>query len=351
MKALRLHGHRDIRLEDVEEPELTAGHAVIEVEWASICASDIKEYLGPLYASAEPNPLTGVGLPVTLGHEFAGRVVDIAGPAPDVQVGDRVAVDGCIMCGECWYCRHGNYVLCDRLAILGFDAHGGFAERVAAPTYSLHRLPDTIGPEAGAVIEPLSVVVHAVRRGRVAPGDIVTVVGAGMIGLGVLSVARAAGAGAVYVVEPVARRRERAAAMGATAVIDPGEDDPVKQLRDLTAGHGADIAFDCVGTEGSVNSALSLARKGGRVVIVGVFKSPPTVDLNKVVLQEREIVGCLAYVDDFPRAIALVADGRVDADAFVTKRIALRDIIAEGFQQLVDDPTDQVRIVVDATQV
>jgi (R,R)-butanediol dehydrogenase/meso-butanediol dehydrogenase/diacetyl reductase len=350
VKALRFHGHRDIRLEDVDEPALRSGQAIIEVDWASICASDIKEYLGPLYISDEPNPLTGVSLPVTLGHEFCGRVVDLAGSAPGIEVGDRVAVDGCIKCGECWYCMHGNYVLCDKLAILGFDAHGGFAERVAAPTYALHKLPDRIRGEAGAIIEPLAVVTHAVRRGRVAPGDIVTVVGAGMIGLGTLQVARAAGAGAVFVVEKIARRRERAAAMGATAVIDPDDGDPVAQLRELTSRYGADIAFDCVGTEGSVNSALGLARKGGRVVIVGVFKSLPTVDLNKVVLEEREIYGCLAYVDDFPRAIALVADGRVDAEAFVTKRIALDDIIEEGFQQLLDDPTDQVRIVVDTTR-
>jgi (R,R)-butanediol dehydrogenase/meso-butanediol dehydrogenase/diacetyl reductase len=347
VRALRFYGHRDIRLEDVEEPSLQPGHAIVEVDWASICASDIKEYLGPLYISGEPNPLTGVSLPVTLGHEFCGRVVDIAGSARGVEIGDRVAVDGCIKCGECWYCTHGNYVLCDKLAILGFDAHGGFAERVAAPTYALHKLPDSIKGAAGAVIEPLAVVTHAVRRGRVRPGDIVVVVGAGMIGLGTLQVARAGGAGAVVVVEKVASRRERAAAMGATAVIDPDGADPVAQLRELTAGHGADIAFDCVGTEESVNSALGLARKGGRVVIVGVFKSPPTVDLNKVVLGEREIYGCLAYVDDFPRAISLVADGRVDAEAFVTKRIVLDDIIEQGFQQLLDDPTNQVRIVVD----
>ena len=351
MKALRLHGHRDIRLDDVEEPTVSPGTALIEVDWASICASDIKEYLGPLYCSDDPNPLTGVGLPVTLGHEFSGRILEIYGDAPGFAAGDRVAVDGCIKCGGCWYCQRGNYVLCDKLAILGFDAHGGFAERVAAPIYSLHKLPDSISDEVGALIEPLSVVVHAVRRGRVAPGDVVTVVGAGMIGLGAVTVARAAGASAVYVVERLERRRQRALELGATAVIDPEAGDPHEQLQELTAGHGADVAFDCVGTEESVNSALTFSRKGGRVVIVGVFKSPPTVDLNKVVLQEREIIGCLAYVDDFPRAISLVADGRVNAAALITKRIPLRDIIEEGFQQLINDPTDHVRIIVNARQV
>jgi (R,R)-butanediol dehydrogenase/meso-butanediol dehydrogenase/diacetyl reductase len=347
MKALRFHGHMDLRLEDVEEPKMLPGWSIVEVEWASICASDVKEYLGPLYISDRPNPITGVSIPVTLGHEFAGRVVKTDGSRADIKLGDPVAADGCIKDGECWYCRHGNYVLCDKLAILGFDAHGGFAERVAVPNYSLHKLPEKVSTEQGAVIEPLSVVVHAVRRGRVGVGDVLVVVGAGMIGLGVLSVARACGAAAVYVVERLPQRRQRALAMGAKAVIDPAQGDPIAQLNELTSGYGADIAFDCVGTQESLNSAINLARKGGRIVIVGVFKSQPTVDMNKIVLQEREIIGCLAYVDDFPRAIALVADGRVNANDFITDRIAMRDIIEDGFQKLIDEPDRHVRIIVD----
>jgi (R,R)-butanediol dehydrogenase/meso-butanediol dehydrogenase/diacetyl reductase len=347
MKAVRFHGHKDIRLEDVEEPKMLPGWSIVEVDWASICASDVKEYLGPLYISNRPNPLTGVSIPVTLGHEFAGRVVKTDGSRADIKEGDPVAADGCIKDGECWYCQHGNYVLCDKLAILGFDAHGGFAERVAVPNYSLHKLPESVSTEEGAVIEPLSVVVHAVRRSRLIVGDVVAVVGAGMIGQGVTSVARACGAAAVYVVERMPRRRERALAMGAKAVIDPGDGDPVAQLYELTGGYGADIAFDCVGTEDSVNSAINLARKGGRIVIVGVFKAQPTVDMNKVVLQEREIIGCLAYVDDFPRAISLVADGRVKAKDFITDRIPMRDILEDGFQKLIDEPDKHVRIIVD----
>jgi (R,R)-butanediol dehydrogenase / meso-butanediol dehydrogenase / diacetyl reductase len=350
MKALRFHGHRDLRLEDVEEPQPQPGWSIVEVDWASICASDIKEYLGPLYISDRPNPITGVSIPVTLGHEFAGRIVQTDGTRPDIKLGDRVAVDGCIKCGVCWYCRHGNYVLCDKLAILGFDAHGGFAERVAAPNYSLHKLPESVTNEDGAVIEPLSVVVHAVRRGRVTPGDVVAIVGAGMIGLGSLAVARATGAAAVYMVERMPERRERAKRMGAV-VIDPTEWPAATQLQELTSGYGADVAFDCVGTEESLDSAINLSRKGGRVVVVGVFKKAPTVDMNKIVLQEREIIGCLAYVDDFPRSIALVADGRVHASDFITDRIALRDIVAEGFQKMIDEPDKHVRIIVNTQQV
>ncbi len=348
MKALRFHGHRDLRLDDVEEPQLLPGWSIVEVDWASICASDVKEYLGPLVISDRPNPVTGVSIPVTLGHEFAGRVVKTDGSRPDIKVGDRVAVDCSIKDGVCWYCRHGNYVLCDKLAIIGFEADGGFAERVAAPNYGLHKLPEGVSDEAGAVIEPLSVVLHAVRRGRVAPGDVVAVVGAGMIGLGATAIARAAGAAAVYSAERMPGRRERARQMGAT-VLDPER--AVAELYELTSGYGADVAFDCVGTQDSLDLAINLARKWGRVVVVGVFKTPPVVDMNKIVLQEREIIGCLGPVDCFPHAISLVADGRIDPNDFITDRIALRDVIEQGFQKLIDEPDRHVRIIVNTHQV
>ena len=347
MKALRFHGHKDIRIDDVDEPKLQPGWSVIAVDWASICRSDIKEYLGPLYINPDrPNPLTGVSVPVTLGHEFAGRILETDGS--DIAIGDRVTADCCVSDGTCWFCRHGNYVLCDNLAILGFDANGGFAERVAVPNYGIHKLPDTISDEAAAVIEPLAVVTHAVRRARVDPGASIAVIGAGMIGLGMVSVTRAVGAGAVYVVEPDANRRGRALALGATEVIDPEEADAAALVREWTSGVGADVAFDCVGTESSLTSAIDISRKGGRVAIVGVFRSAPTVDMNKIVLQEREIIGNLAYVDDFPRAISLMADGRVNGNDFVTGRIGLKDIIDKGFQALIDRPEDHVRIIVNA---
>jgi (R,R)-butanediol dehydrogenase/meso-butanediol dehydrogenase/diacetyl reductase len=334
-------------LEETEEPMAGLGWSIVEVEWASICGSDIKEYLGPAYLGNRISPVTGMSLPVTLGHEFAGRVIQTDGSRPDLEVGDPVAVEASIRDGECWYCLHGNYILCDNLAMLGFDANGAFAERVAVPTYSLHKLPPNVTTQDGALIEPLAVAVHAVRRGRVQGGDVVAIVGAGMMGLSVLSVARACGASAVYVVDRSQQRRERASSLGATDVIDPSNGDAAATLSHLTAGYRSDVAFDCVGAGQSANTAINLARKGGRVVLVGIFTSEPTVDLNKVVLQERELLGCLAYVDDFPRAIALVSDGRVRADQFISARILLSEIITEGFERLVAEPDRYVRIVVD----
>jgi len=135
MKALQLYGHKDIRLDEVPDPRPPPGWSVVRVAWSSICHSDVREYLGPSYIgrTGAPNPTTGVYLPVTLGHEFAGTVVEMNGRHPTIKVGDRVAPDGCIYDGTCWYCRNGRYNLCEQLAILGFDAHGSHAQYVGGP--------------------------------------------------------------------------------------------------------------------------------------------------------------------------------------------------------------------------
>ncbi len=131
--------------------------------------------------------------------------------------------------------------------------------------------------------------------------------------------------------------------------IDPAH--AAEELNELTSGYGADVAFDCVGNQDSLNQAINLSRKWGRVVVVGVFKTPPVVDMNKIVLQEREIIGCLGPVDCFPHTISLVASGRINPEDFITDRIPLRDIITEGFHKLIDEPDRHVRIIVNAHEV
>ena len=348
MKALQLHGHRDIRLDDVPDPRPRDGWTVVEVLRSSICHSDLREWDGPTYIgrTGEPNPLTGVHMPVILGHEFVGRIVEISGEAPGYEVGDRVAPDACVYDGTCWYCRHGRYNLCESIAVLGFDGHGSFAQYVAVPNYALNHLPDSVSDDDGALIEPLAVAVHGVRQGNASVGDVIAVVGAGMIGLCAAQVAHASGASEVFVSEPMTSRRERARALGVT-VLDPSSEDAAAAIRERTGGRGADVVIDCVGTERSLNSALSLARKGGRISLVGIHSSDPTVDIAKIGIDERELVGSLAYAYDFPRAIALVRDGRVRLDGLITSSIALRDIVDEGFVEMEAHPDDHIRIVVD----
>jgi (R,R)-butanediol dehydrogenase / meso-butanediol dehydrogenase / diacetyl reductase len=192
--------------------------------------------------------------------------------------------------------------------------------------------------------------VHGVRQGKTRVGDIVAIVGSGMIGLCAAMVARASGAAEVFVSEILEGRRERARDFGFT-VLNPGDGDVAEQIRDQTGGHGADVAIDCVGVQSSLNSALELSRKAGRVVLVGIFTKDPVIDIGKIGLDEREFTGSLAYADDFAPAIALAADGRVDLSRLITGRIPLRDIVEDGFERFERDPNAHLRIVVNAQAV
>jgi (R,R)-butanediol dehydrogenase / meso-butanediol dehydrogenase / diacetyl reductase len=352
MIGAQLYGHEDLRVEEVPYPSPAPGWSIVQVLASAICHSDLREFQGPSYIGRTglPNPITGVYLPVILGHEFSGRVVEMNGTHPTITVGDKVVPDGCIYDQTCWYCRNGMYNLCEAGGVLGFDGHGSHAEFVAVPNYALFKLPEIVDDEQGALIEPLSVAVHALRQGRLGVGDTVAIAGAGMIGLCALAAAQASGAGKVIVAEPLPGRRQRAKAMGAT-VIDPADGDTGEQVRALTDGRGAEIALECVGAASALDSAMAMTRRAGRVVMVGLYTSKITVDIAKAQLVERELVGSLAYAWDFPRAISLVADGRVNLSGFVTGRIGLREIVTAGFGRMETEADKHLRIVINTQQV
>ena len=254
----------------------------MEVAACGLCGSDLHEYLhGPIYIPKQPHPLTGVMPPVTLGHEFSGRVVDVGARVSGVRTGDRVAVNPCLVCGECRWCRSGRPNHCAKLATIGLSRDGALAPLVAVPAYGCHVLPADVDDEQGAVVEPLAVAVHACRRARLCEGEHVAVIGAGPIGLLVLQVARARGAGSVTMVEPREERRRLAHELGADAVIDPATGDPARTIADFTDGARADVVFECVGSPAAFASAFRAAGKGGRVVLVGLVPEPVSANPSR----------------------------------------------------------------------
>lgn len=349
MKALLWHNRNDIRVEDVPEPDPGPGQVKIRVRWTGICGTDIHEYLhGPIIIPKEPHPVTGKSAPIIPGHEFCGVVADIGKEVTRFKTGDRVTADVGIACGKCFYCRRNQYILCEHAAYTGFSADGSMAEYVVVPDYACYKLTDAISDEAGSLIEPLSVAIHAVRRGEVSVGDTVAVVGAGPIGLVTLQAARAAGASRVFVLEKLAARKQCAERLGAAAVIDPADGDPVEQIKAQTDGLGVDVAFECVGRKETAPLTVSLTRKGGRAVIVGVFTEPSTFHFNDLVLAERDIRGSLAYAGEFAAAIALLTDGRATVDPLITTKIRLDDIITKGYRELIDHGPKYIKILVES---
>jgi (R,R)-butanediol dehydrogenase/meso-butanediol dehydrogenase/diacetyl reductase len=356
MKAAVWYGRRDVRIEDIPEPSSPGpGEVKLKVGWCGICGTDLHEYAaGPIFTQVNtPHPLSGRLAPLTPGHEFAGTVVEMGPGVTGFSVGDRVSPNPLLRCGECAYCKQGLPHLCTAIGFMGCHSDGGFGEYVnvnvtrgANPVPVLYKLPDNVSLEVGAMVEPLAVGVHATKRGKLAEGESVVIVGAGPIGICTTLAAKAAKAGQIIVLEPAAGRRAFAEEAGATAVIDPKSTDAVKAVQDLTNGLGADCSFECVGAEAPLKLALSTLRKDGRAVVIGIFEHPAAADYFDIVFFEKTIIGTFAYRDEFDAVIEMLADGRLQPDPMVTGRIGLPDLVAGGFEELLVNKEQNVKILV-----
>lgn len=345
MKALRWHARGDVRLDDLDVPDSPGpGEAVVEVSFCGICGTDLAEYRsGPAMIRTGPHPLTGAEPPMTLGHELSGTVVALGGPAP-LEVGSRVALDPCLRCATCYWCVRGDYHICAQGGSIGLASPGGFASHVVVPIAGLCPIPDGVSDEHAAVAEPLAVGLHAVRRAAVSPGDNVLVLGAGPIGIAVLLAARIAGAAGIFVSEPVPARAARATGLGATEVFDPAAADVRREVFLRTARVGPDVVVDTTGRADCVELAIATARRGGRIALAGIGRTPASIDIARLVLYERTITGSLGYNFDIPRVLDLMATGRLDATPYVTGTFPL-DQGREVFAELADDPGRHLKVL------
>lgn len=351
MKAAIWYARNDIRVEEVPEPSAPGpGEVIIRVGACGICGTDLEEYrAGPLFIPVDkPNPLTGQKAPLILGHEFAGEVVEVGKGVSQFKAGDHLAPDVLLYCGECFWCQRHQVILCDKLASLGLMGDGGLAEYCRLPVNMAIRVPNGLSDDHTAMAEPLAVAVRAVRRGRLAPGESVAIFGGGTIGLFCLQVARAAGAGEVFVVEPLANRRALAQQLGASAVIDPVQTDAGGRLRQLTRGIGPDVVLEASGNASVVSGAVHAARKGGRVVLVGLPVATTTLNFFDVVATEKEIIGSLSHVcdEDYATAVRWLADGRILAEPLISARIPLDRLLVDGLDRLEQRPAETLKVIV-----
>jgi (R,R)-butanediol dehydrogenase/meso-butanediol dehydrogenase/diacetyl reductase len=338
MRAARWHGRGDVRVEDVPIPRPGPGELLLRVSWCGICGTDLEEYRdGPVVIPVgRPNPLTGQCAPVTLGHEFAGQVVEVGPEVRGLAVGDRVVPDICLFCGECHYCRRHEYALCVDWAAIGLHADGGLAEYVRVPARQCLRLPDAIGDEEAALIETTEVAVRAVRHAGVRLGDSVAIVGDGAVGLITLQAARAAGATTVILLGHRPHRLELGRRLGASATFDTTDPAWGRSVADLTGGLGADVAIECGGRAEAIRDSIAATRKGGRIVLLAVIGTPIPVDTWAIVEGERTLTGSVQhhFDEDLPIAVDLLASGLVDVRPLITRRIALDRVVTDGFAAL-----------------
>ena len=350
MKAAVWHAQRDVRVEDVSEPPAPPpGQVKIEVGWTGICGTDLHEYLGgPLYIPADsPHPMTGVQAPVILGHEIAGDVVETGAGVTRVKIGDRVALCPIIGCLECTWCKSGLMGLCPNIAFLGISWHSGaFSRYINVFDYMCYKLPAEVSYEIGSMAEPFGATYRAAKQAGVKPGETVAVVGSGPIGLMALQSARIQGAGQIISFEPAVKRQELALECGATAVIDPTKQDPVAAIGEYTAGAGADVVIECAGVEATGILAGRVARRKGRVVIMGVFERPAPFDFTDLVYGEKTVMGSMGPYGVLDEAIQVMAEGKFNGEPLITGKIGLPEIVTGGFEPLIKHKDENVKILV-----
>ncbi|OZD65513.1 2,3-butanediol dehydrogenase [Rhodococcus sp. 06-1460-1B] len=335
MRAAVYYGNHKVEIEDVPEPEAGPGQVKIRVSRNGICGTDLHEfYDGPIFIPpSDPHPLTHKAMPVVLGHEFSGIVTAVGAGVDDVAEGDAVTIEPIYRCGECRPCRNGQYNLCKSIGFHGLMADGGMAEYTVVPCNQVHKLPDSIPVEMGALVEPMSVAYHAAVLGEVGDQSRALVYGAGPIGIGIWFALRGMGLTEIDVVEPSETRRRSIEALGART-LDPMSVDVPALIADRTDGDGVDAAFDAAGVAPAVESALDCVGERRPLISVAIYDKPLSTPLINLVLRERRIQGTICYTsDDYRSVIDLMAKGHYDTTGWVDT-IALGDVVDGGFEEL-----------------
>jgi len=331
MRAARLHGIRDLRLEELPRPTPGPGEVLLKVASVGVCGSDVHYYLEGRIGS---QVVTG---PIIMGHEFSAWVAEWGPGIEGLDVGQLVAVDPGISCGECEPCQHGHPNLCPNVRFCGTPPiNGVFAEYTIMPAENCFPLPQGFGPGEGAMLEPLGVAIHSVDLAHLRPGYNVAVLGAGSIGLLIAAVAKASGASAVYMTEPLAYRRQFALDYVADAALDPYENgtDIVAEIMRLTGGRGADVAFEAAGAPETPQQTAAVTRIGGKVIVAGI-PADDTMTMNASTVRHKGLTIKLVrrMKHTYPRAIRLVQTGTVDVKSLVTHIFPL-ERIAEAFEMV-----------------
>jgi L-iditol 2-dehydrogenase len=329
VQALLLSAASQLALVDFPVPQPAPDEVLVRVRACGICGSDIHGWDG---STGRRRP------PLIMGHEASGEIVAVGPQVVGWRVGERVTFDSTISCGTCASCRSGHINLCENRRVLGvapaeYRQHGAFAEFVALPARILYRLPAGLTYEHAAMVEPVSIAIHAVQRVKVAPADTAVVVGSGMIGLFVVQALRWAGAKRIIAVDLEPKRLVLARELGATDTLQSDTCDVPAAVAELTGGQGADLGFEVVGVSPTLQLALACLRRGGSAVLVGNLAPKSDFPLQAVVTRELTIYGSCASAGEYPLCLDLIARGVIRVEPLISAVAPLAEG-AEWFQRL-----------------
>ena len=348
-----MHGIGDIRIESRPRPKPSPPEVLVQIRRVGVCASDIHYFNhGRIGDFVVKDPLI-------LGHESAGVVLEVGSAVARFKPGDRVTVEPGYTCRQCHYCKTGRYNLCPDVTFLATPpVDGALAEIIAWPEGFLFSLPDGMSFEEGAMMEPLSVGLWAVKRGVVSPGHIVAILGTGTIGLVTLQAAKIAGATTLIAVDLSPFRLEHAQRLGATHLINANEENPAERIREITSDvtgftgehSGVDVAFETAGALATTRAAMAAARPGGVVVLVGLPPDPMVeLDIVSAASKEIDIRGQFRYANCYPTAIALTTAGRVNVKSLVTHHFPLSQT-QKALRFAHEAKSEALKVMVDVTE-
>jgi L-iditol 2-dehydrogenase len=339
MKALLLSQYRHLEITDIPVPRMGSREVLVRVAACGICGSDVHGYDG---SSGRRVP------PIVMGHEAAGVVASVGGSVSDFKEGDRVTFDSTVYCGECSNCLRGDVNLCDRRQVMGvacsdYRRDGAFAEFVVVPAHIVYGLPENLSFNEAALLEAVAVALHAVSLAPIRPGSSALVVGAGTIGLLLQQALAVAGCSRVFAADVDSTRLQLSHTLGAAAVLNSGAN-LVRDVLDLTDGHGVDIAMEAVGVNQTVNAAINGTGKGGTVVLVGNVSPEVSIPLQTVVTRQLRLQGSCASAGDYPRAIALVSSGKISVKPLISA-VAPLDEGPQWFERLYAREPNLMKVV------
>lgn len=340
-KAAFMTDLRKMEMREISIPKIKEEEVLVRLEYVGICGSDV-HYLE--YGKIGDFVVDGDFI---LGHECAGVVEKIGSKVTDIQVGDRVALEPGCTCGKCEFCKTGRYNLCEDVKFLATPPYAGCLENyIAFPADMCFKLPDNMTTEEGALVEPLSVGIHAARQGNVTLGSSVVILGAGCIGLVTLLACKAFGATDITVVDVLSKRLEYAGKLGATRTINASDCDTVAKVMEITGQSGTDIVIETAGSPRTIAQTSLLVKRGGTIVLVGM--SPQDIipyDFSKIMAKEATIKSVFRYRNIYPQAIQAISQGIIPVKKIVTHEFDFSQT-AEAFNFVIEHKEDVVKAVI-----
>jgi len=342
MNALLLSEYKHLEITALPVPVPAPSEVLVQVAACGICGSDVHGYDG---TSGRRIP------PLVMGHEAAGTVAAVGSQVSEFAIGDRVTFDSTVYCGRCAFCRKGEINLCDNRQVVGvscgdYSRAGAFAEYVAVPARIVYKLPENLGFAEAAMLEAVSVALHAVAVSKLEGGETALVIGAGMIGLLTLQAARAAGCSRVFVADIDATRLKSASELGAQETLLASGAKLTQEILRLTEGRGVDVVLEAVGRDETIAAAIDCVRKGGTVTLIGNIMPQVNLPLQKVVSRQIRLQGSCASSGEYPEAMKLMAAGKIRVGPLITAVAPLRDG-PKWFDRLHSGEPNLMKIVLD----